>query len=111
MERESDCVIAIRRSLYDVEAFLLDPDDITLIDLKDLSELRLRRALLQQGEKDIDEALLTTCANGETIAVLKAYATENAQVRQAELRDRLRELATAGLLPSNRNELERSDTE
>ena len=30
MERESDCVIAVRRRLEEMEAFLLYPDDISM---------------------------------------------------------------------------------
>lgn len=41
MERESDCVIAVREKLEELEAFLLAPDDISLGDLRRPTARRL----------------------------------------------------------------------
>lgn len=118
MEHESDCAIAVRRRLEEVEAFLLDPDDISLDDLRNLAADHLRRKLQRKGKWDIDENLLLATVVGGTVAELKTDAREMALVEQPELRDRLRvleqetqELAAAGLVPSGSDESGRRETE
>ena len=117
MEHESDCAIAVRRRLEEVEAFLLDPDDISLDDLKDRAGDHLRRKLQRKGEVDIDENLLLVTVVGGTVAELKTDAREMALVEQPELQDRLRvleqetqELAAVGLVPSESDESDRRET-
>ncbi len=116
MEHESDCVIAIRLRLEEVEAFLLDPDDIPLGELRDLAANHLRRELQRKGKWDIDENLLLATVVGGTVAELKTNAREMALVEQPELQDKLRvleletqELAVAGLVPSDSDEPERRE--
>ena len=116
MAHESDCVIAVRRRLEEVEAFLLDPDDISLGDLRDLAADHLRRELQRKGKVDIDENILLATIVGGTVAELKTDAREMALVEKPELQDRLRvleqetqELAAAGLVPSDSDESERRE--
>jgi len=118
MERESDCMIAVRERLEEVEPFLLDPDDISLGDLRDLAAGHLRRVLQRKGEVDIDEKILMATIVGGTVAELKTDAREMALVEQPELQGRLRVLeqekrglAAAGRVPSGSDDSERSDTE
>ena len=92
MEWESNWTVSVRERLEEVEAFLLDPDDITLNNLRDFAADRLRRELRKEGEKDIDEAILTGSTEEGTITELKESARETALLERAELHDRLREI-------------------
>lgn len=81
LERPSECMIAPRRRLEELEEFLADSDEITLAALKELAMERTRGELLTDARGFYDgsranDLLLEATTDGATLGDLKESARQ-----------------------------------